>query len=211
MFKVQCLITQFLTLTLSDRALLMINYLFVLTAHHATVSSQLTCYEMCHLIISSTSFLSYYNVNYRDVLHTLFCFNLYWLALLLSLIWSSVNEPLSVSSLLSPSKLLLRPGRAFEPWQHTHRRGSDGEFHRNRWAGCWPAKLISHSPGTHNASRVTVGITEGQREKQREGGRNIGGEILKDSISLTWVQVLAIETSCSFWAFNTFTSLYYVV
>lgn len=111
---------------------------------------------------------------------------------------------------------LLKSGQNIEPWQcftcATRRkwwRVPQELAWVCRWAGCWPAKLISHSPGIHNASRFTMGTKQKVREGNRERGRNIGGKIFKDSISLTWVQVLAMETSCSFSPFYTFTSLQY--
>ena len=68
------------------------------------------------------------------------------------------------------------------------------------WPGCWPAKLISHSPGIHNASRVTMGINRRSQIETETGreGQNIRWKIFKDSISLTWVKVLAMGASCSF-------------
>lgn len=60
-----------------------------------------------------------------------------------------------------------------------------------RWAGCWPAKLISHSPGTHNASRVTMGINR----RSERGDREREAEILQKKYSRT----ASVSLGCRFW------------
>lgn len=106
------------------------------------------------------------------------------------------HSDLSVSSLLSPSKL------SAEAWPSYWTLASLHTMRRKlwqvpqelagvcRWAGCWPAKLISHSPGTHNASRVTMGIN---RRSERDG--EMEGEILGGKYSRT----ASVSLGCRFW------------
>lgn len=85
---------------------------------------------------------------------------------------------------------LLKPGQTFKTWQLFLFMQQKGEWWQVpqeparvcRWLGCWPAKLISHSPGSHNASRVTMGIN---RRSEWETGRVREGEILEGKYSRT--------------------------
>lgn len=93
---------------------------------------------------------------------------------------------------------LLKSGQAIEPWQRvtcaTRRkwwRVPQELAWVCRWAGCWPAKLISHSPGIHNASRVTMGT----KQKVREGNSERGREILEGKYSRT----ASVSLGCRFW------------
>lgn len=64
------------------------------------------------------------------------------------------------------------------------------------WPGWWSSRLISHSLGW-NASRITTVIN---RRSDSEGGWSIITEKkeIKESSTLSWMQVLAIKTSWSY-------------
>lgn len=63
-----------------------------------------------------------------------------------------------------------------------------------RRPGSWPAKLISHSPGTHNASKVSMGINgRSERERERERATDRGGREAQGSENIQGAVLLSLS------------------
>lgn len=173
----------------------MINHPCELTAHHNKQQINLLQHRHSRFVLNLTPFiiLSLHITSCQSVScisrSSFYIHAFMLLSVVIFLLWLAPNVPLWPSSSLLFTSELFAEAR---PDLRTLAALPLCVMGRKRWRvpqeragvcrrpGCWPAKLISHSPGTHNASEVSMGIN-GRSERERDWtgkgreGENIQG------------------------------------